>query len=100
MDQRLKPFVHIRLSRQGLGSGFREQIENIASAFPIRIVDARPDPISESIQSQSTSSSVSISLAQISPEEMFRKAFRQRVKAEPTEAQLKIFHNAYAEAQE
>jgi DNA repair protein SbcD/Mre11 len=100
MEQRLRPFVQIRLSRQGLGSGFREQIESIASSFPIRIVDARPDPISEAIQVQAASSGVSISLAQISPEEMFQKAFRQKVKAEPTEAQLKIFHNAYAEAQE
>ena len=100
MEQHLKPFVHIRLSRQGLGSGFREQIESIASGFPVRIVDARPDPVSEAIQVSAAASGMSISLAQISPEEMFQKAFRQRIKVEPTEAQLKIFHNAYAEAQE
>lgn len=96
----LQPFLQIRLSRQGLGSGFREQVDRIVSAFPVRVVEARPDPLSEQIAQASTHSSSLRSLTQIEPEEMFLKAFRRATGSEAREDHLKIFHRAYAEAQE
>jgi exonuclease SbcD len=96
----LRPFLQIRLSRQGLGSGFREQVERIASTFPVRIVEARPDPPPEVLAELVASSTPLRSLIQIDPEEMFLKAFRRATESEPTTAHLKIFHRAYVEAQE
>ena len=99
MESHLRPFVQVRLSRQGLGSGFREQIERLASEFPIRIVEARPDPLPQTVDLTAASSTATHSLTQISPEEMFLKAFRRSSKGEPTTAHLEVFHRAYMEAQ-
>jgi exonuclease SbcD len=96
----LRPFMQVRLSRQGLGSGFREQVERIASAFPVRIVEARPDPQPETVAQLAASSVTLRSLTQIDPEEMFLKAFLRATNAEATSEHLEIFHKAYAEAQE
>lgn len=96
----LQPFLHIRLSRQGLGSSFREQVERIASAFPVRIVEARADPLPEVLAQIIASSTSHRSLTQIAPEDMFLKAFRRATQSEPTSAHLEIFHRAYAEAQD
>jgi len=95
----LRPYIHIRLSRQGLGSGFREQVDRIASEFPIRLVDARPDPIPEPVNLNAPISSGPSSLTQMQPEEMFVRAFQKACGAQPTTAHLEVFHQAYAEAQ-
>lgn len=100
IEPQLRPFLQIRLSRQGLGTGFREQIERIASEFPVRIVEARPEPLPQTIDGACMSSTPAHSLTQISPEDMFRKAFRRSSKGEPTTAHLEIFHAAFMEAQE
>lgn len=96
----LQPFLQIRLSRQGLGSGFREQVDRIVSAFPVRVVEARPDPLPEQIAQASTHSSSLRSLTHIEPEEMFLRAFRRATGSEAAEDHIRIFHRAYAEAQE
>jgi exonuclease SbcD len=96
----LRPFVQVRLSRQGLGAGFREQVERIASEFAVRIVEARPKPLSEILgQVEAGSTSPLRVLGQIEPEEMFLMAFRRATGAAPTSAHLDIFHRAYLEAQ-
>jgi DNA repair protein SbcD/Mre11 len=96
----LRPFVQIRLSRQGLGVGFREQVERIASDFAIRIVEARPEPIPE-IFSQGLPEATTIhrGLGQIEPEEMFHLAFKRTTGIAPTTSHLDVFHQAYMEAQ-
>lgn len=96
----LRPFVQIRLSRQGLGPGFREQVERIASDFAVRVVEARPGPLPEILaQIAADSASPLRGLAQIEPEEMFLLAFRRATGAVPTTAHLDVFHRAYLEAQ-
>jgi exonuclease SbcD len=96
----LRPFVQIRLSRQGLGSGFREQVERIASDFAVRIVEARPELLSEVLAQVAADSTSSLrSLGQIEPEEMFLMAFRRAAGADPSTAHLDVFHRAYLEAQ-
>jgi hypothetical protein len=46
-----RPFVQVRLAREGLQPGFREEIDRIAERFPVRIVEARvtamPDTLNE-----------------------------------------------------
>jgi len=96
----LRPFLQIRLSRQGLGSGFREQVDRIAASFPVRIVEARPDPLPEQV-AQAVAHATSLRyLTHIEPEEIFLRAFRRASGADATEDHLKVFHRAYAEAQE
>jgi DNA repair protein SbcD/Mre11 len=99
IEPQLRPFLQIRLSRQGLGAGFREQIDRIASGFPVRIVEARPDPLPQTLDVTAAASTPTHSLTQISPEEMFLNAFRRSSKGEPTAAHLDVFHRAYTEAQ-
>jgi exonuclease SbcD len=99
IESHLRPFVQVRLSRQGLSAGFHEQIERIAAEFPVRIVEARPDPLPQTIDAAAAASTPTRSLTQISPEEMFLNAFRRSSKEEPTTAHLEVFHRAYTEAQ-
>src|SRR5690606_40181921 len=39
-----QPFMQVRLSRDGLGSGFRAEADRIAEQFPVRLVDLRLSP--------------------------------------------------------
>ncbi len=96
----LRPYLRIRLSRQGLGVGFRELVDKVASEFPIRLVEARPDPHVEIVNLNGTSPAGSRSLTQMQPEEMFKSAFQRASGTEPTAAHLDAFHQAYTEAQE
>lgn len=100
IDPHLRPYVHIRLSREGLGSGFREQVDKIASEFAVRVVEARPEPVPETVNLNPMIPSASHSLTQMQPEEMFRCAFQRVCGSEPTSAHLEVFHQAYARAQE
>ncbi|WP_035354907.1 metallophosphoesterase family protein [Edaphobacter aggregans] len=96
----LRPFVQVRLSRQGLGAGFREQVERIAADYAIRIVEARPDPLLEVMAGLTAALEPQRGLGQREPEEMFLLAFERATGAAATTAHLEIFHRAYSEAQE
>lgn len=96
----LRPFLQIRLSRQGLGNGFREQVDRIALSYPVRVVEARPDPSPEQIAQAAAHATPLRSLMHIEPEEMFLRAFRRASGSDATEDHIKVFHRAYAEAQE
>lgn len=96
----LRPFVQIRLSRVGLGAGFREKVEQIAAEYAVRIVEARPDPLPEIVAHLASTAATQRSLRQLDPEEMFLLAFQRANGTDATSAHLKIFHRAYSEAQE
>lgn len=91
-----RPFVQIRLARDGLSAGFREEIDRIAEAFPVRLVDVRvaaltlpdaaPDPGDPLVR-----------LAERDPEEMFKMAYTQALGEAPTAAHLDVFHRVRAE---
>ncbi len=96
----LRPFVQIRLSRLGLGAGFREQVEQIASGYAVRIVDARPEPLPGIVSQLASTAPSQQLLSQREPEEMFLLAFQRAVGIPATSAHLEIFHRVYREAQE
>jgi DNA repair protein SbcD/Mre11 len=96
----LRPFLKIRLSRQGLGAGFREQVERIASDYAVRIVEARPDPLPGVMAQLAANVEPQRGLSRREPEEMFLLAFARATGAAPSTTHLEIFHRAYAEAQE
>ncbi len=92
-----RPFVQVRLAREGLPSGFREEIDRIAESFPVRIVDARvaaiPGMLNEVILGDSL-----IRLAERDPEDLFKLAFERAFGVAPDAAHLDVFHRARAEA--
>jgi exonuclease SbcD len=40
----LRPFIQVRLAREGLVTGYREELERIAEDFPVRLVEVRVQP--------------------------------------------------------
>lgn len=94
---REQPFVQVRLAREGLPSGFREEIDRIAEGFPVRIVEARaaamPDALNDTIIGDSL-----IRLAERDPEDLFKLAFERVFGKVPDAAHLDVFHRARAEA--
>ena len=92
-----RPFVQIRLARDGLPSGFREEIDRVAENFPVRIVDARvaaiPDALNEAVFTDPL-----IRLAERDPEDLFKLAFEREFGTAPNAAHLDVFHRARAEA--
>lgn len=95
----LRPFVQVRLSRVGLGAGFREQVEQIAAGYAVRIVEACPDPLPGIVAHLTSTVTSQRSLSQREPEEMFLLAFQRATGTTATSAHLEIFHRAYSEAQ-
>ena len=92
-----RPFVQVRLAREGLQPGFREEIDRIAESFPVRIVEARvtamPDTLNELVVSDPL-----IRLAERDPEDLFKLAFERAFGVAPDAAHLDVFHRARAEA--
>lgn len=89
------PFVQLRLTRQGLPGGFREEVDRIAESFPVRMFDVRvvipgeqPEPAADPL----------LTLAERQPEDLFRLAFARHHGREPEDPHLDIFHRIVAEA--
>ncbi|MBJ7533170.1 exonuclease SbcCD subunit D [Rhodomicrobium vannielii ATCC 17100] len=92
-----RPFVQVRLAREGLQPGFREEIDRIAESFPVRIVEARvtamPDTLNELVVADPM-----IRLAERDPEDLFKLAFERVFGVAPDAAHLDVFHRARAES--
>lgn len=97
LEPHLWPFVQVRLAREGLLSGYREELDRIAEGFPVRIVEARVQPFAGVAAQLNAASDSFTQLADRNPEEMFKLAFVKRFNAEPTVAQLDVFHRVQAE---
>jgi DNA repair protein SbcD/Mre11 len=91
-----QPFVQVRLAREGVTAGFRAEVDRIAEAFPVRVVDVRLASIPE-VQAGSTGQEPLIRLADRDPEDLFRLAFQRSTGTQPEAAHLDVFHRAYAE---
>lgn len=99
LDPRLpieqRPFIHVRLSREGLNSGARAEADRIAEDFPVRLVDvvvaARADC------ETGTEAAPLVRLAERAPEDLFREAFLRAHGEEPDAQHREIFHRALAE---
>jgi len=92
-----RPFVQIRLAREGLPPGFREEIDRIAESFPVRIVDARVAAIPGALHEVILADPM-IRLAERDPEDLFKLAFKRAFGVAPDAAHLDVFHRARAEA--
>jgi exonuclease SbcD len=91
-----RPFVQIRLARDGLSAGFREQVDRIAESFPVRVVEVRLQPLPEA-PAGGGGSAIPLRLAERDPEEMFKLAFEREFQMPPEAAHLDVFHRVRAE---
>jgi exonuclease SbcD len=91
-----RPFIQVRLARQGLPHGFREEIDRIAESFPVRIVDTRVAPLPDAL-SEAIAADPLIRLAERDPEDLFKIAFERAFGVVPDSAHLDVFHRARAE---
>lgn len=90
-----QPFLQIRLERAGLPVGFRAEVDRIAGAFPVRVVDIRvPEPEGEKADAEETT----MRLAELAPLDLFHQAFVRRHGGPPSEVHLRAFHEAAADA--
>ena len=92
-----RPFVQVRLAREGLPPGFRDEIDRIAENFPVRVVDARVAPLPEALHEAIIADPL-VRLAERDPEDLFKLAFERTFGAPPDAAHLDVFHRARAEA--
>lgn len=92
-----RPFVQVRLSREGLSPGFREEVDRIAESFPVRIVDTRVAAIPGTLNDVILADPM-LRLAERDPEDLFKLAFERTFSVAPDAAHLDVFHRARAEA--
>ena len=92
----LRPFVQLRLSRDGLPAGFRAEVDRIADAFPVRVVDIKVTAL-PSVAGEAAPMPL-VRLAELAPEDIFRRAFERARGAPPETAHLDAFHQAASAA--
>ncbi|MBY5735633.1 exonuclease SbcCD subunit D [Rhizobium leguminosarum] len=92
-----RPFVQVRLAREGLSPGFREEVDRIAESFPVHIVDTRVAAIPGALNDVTLADPM-IRLAERDPEDLFKLAFERTFGVPPDSAHLDVFHQARAEA--
>lgn len=93
-----RPFIQVRLAREGLLPGYRAEVDRIAEGFPVRVVDVRvtvpPRAAVEIVEAEAPP----LRLSERDPEELFRLAYRVKWEEDPEPAHLDVFHRARAEA--
>jgi exonuclease SbcD len=92
-----RPFVQVRLAREGLQPGFREKIDRIAESFPVRIIEARVTAMPDTLNELAIADPL-IRLAERDPEDLFKLAFERAFGVAPDAAHLDVFHRARAES--
>ena len=86
-DQR--QFVQVRLARDGLPPGFREEVDRIAERFPVRVVDVRLPPLPDVIREIARVATTR--LADIDPVRVFEAAFERKLGHAPEPRHHHVF---------
>ncbi len=97
LEADLRPFVQVRLTREGLAPMYRAEVDQIAGNFPVRVVDIRVTA-PEATESQAAEAEPHVRLAEIEPEDLFRQAFERAHGRLPDPAHIEAFHGAAAAA--
>ena len=95
IDQR--PFVQVKLKREELPVGFREELDRIAEPFPVRMLEPSVITAPEVVQLEAVAGEVLRGITEHQPEELFCLAFEQRFNRKPSPEQMDIFHQIEAE---
>lgn len=93
----MRPFIQIRLARDGLSPEFREEVDYIAEQFSVRVVDVRVAGI-PNVHNEAAIADSLVRLVDQNPEDLFKLAFERASGAAPTAAHLDVFHRALAGA--
>ena len=91
-----RPFVQIRLTREGLSAGFREEVDRVADGFPVRVVEVKLPALPET-PIWGGEETIPVRLAERAPEEMFKLAFEREFQTPPEAAHMDVFHRVQAE---
>lgn len=92
-----RPFVQIRLAREGLSAGFREEIDRVAERFPVRVVEVKLPALPEA-PIRGGEVAIPVRLAERAPEEMFKLAFEREFQTPPEAVHMDVFHRVLAES--
>ena len=84
-----RPFVQVRLSRDGLPPGFREEVDRIAEGFPVRVVDVRLQPLPEVVKEIARVATTR--LADLDPVKVFEAAFERKIGHAPEPRHHHVF---------
>ncbi|MCL2715466.1 MAG: exonuclease subunit SbcD [Alphaproteobacteria bacterium] len=96
LPMHMRPFAQIRLAREGLAPGFRDEVDRIAEDFALRVVDTRITAAAAGNDELPVCDPL-IRLADRNPEDLFRLAFERAHNSAPEPAHLDVFHQVAAE---
>ncbi len=92
LPHHLRPYVQVWIDRDGVKPNYRAEVDAIAAAFPVRLVDPRLTPLVSGAVVQADAAAGE-RLSELVPEDLFRRAFeRANSGAVPTAAHLAAFH--------
>ena len=92
-----RPFIQVRLGREGLVAGFRAEIDRIAESFPVRLVDVRLTPLADGAGPATVDGPI-VRLSELAPRDLFTQAFAREHGQPPQIAHYDVFDRAEAEA--
>ncbi len=93
-----QPFLHLQLARsKEVVTGYRTEVDRIAENFAVRLVDVRLTPLPTRVADAATADPLA-RLADLAPEDLFRRAYERVHGAAPERAHLDVFHHLLAEA--
>lgn len=90
-----QPFIQLHLAREDLPPGFREEVDRIAEAFPVRIVDVRVTALVD-MPANTIVADPFVRLAERDPEDLFKLAFERQFGTSPDTTHLEVFHRVRA----
>jgi DNA repair protein SbcD/Mre11 len=92
LPHHLRPYIQVWIDRDGVKPNYRAEVDAIAEAFPVRLVDPRLTPLAAGTVA-ANESAAGERLSELVPEDLFRRAFeRANSGAAPTAAHLAAFH--------
>ncbi len=94
----LRPFLQVRLARDGLPAAYRAEVDRVAEGFPVRVVDVRVASVEGEVPDVVTAGVPLARLAERDPEDLFKLAFLRTHGVEPGAPHLDVFHRARAGA--
>jgi exonuclease SbcD len=95
-EMHLRPFLQVRLKREGLTAGFREEADRVAEAYPVRMVELSLAERAAPETKAAMAATPLDRLAERDPADMFRQAFIKAHGREPVAAHHDVFHAALA----
>jgi DNA repair protein SbcD/Mre11 len=95
LPRHLRPYVQVWIDRASAKANYKAEVDAIAEAFPVRLVDPRLTPPLNAA-ALPVAGGPGERLAELVPEDLFRRAFERANAAAPTAAHMAAFHQVAA----